>query len=222
MTTIRAIIWDFDGTLVDSPAGVMVATNAALAELGFPAAGIEEVKAGMVLPTIPRMTRHAGIAVDDPRAQALNDRFYVHAREAFPLHARPFPAIPALIRDLAGRGVPMAVVTNNLGDIARSTLARAGLADCFASVLGDGDLPGHKPDPRGPWMAAAACAVEPAACAYVGDSDVDRRTAEAAGMVAVGVTWGTTPRERLVGFALLVDAPAELAGLAVQAASALR
>lgn len=210
MPSIRAIIWDFDGTLVDSPVAVHAATNAALAELGFPAVDLAGVRAGMVLATVPRMAHHAGIAADDPRARQLNDRFYVHAQALFPSHAHPFAGVPEMLAAIAAAGLPQAVVTNNLGGMVRATLERAGVRQLFCSVLGDGDLPAAKPDPRGAWMAAAACAAEPSACIYVGDSAVDRDTARAAGMQAFGVTWGTTARSDMVGFDRLVDHPAEV------------
>lgn len=201
------MIWDFDGTLVDSPLAVCAATNAALAGLGFPPVTLEAVKAGMVLSTIPRMASHAGLADGDPRALTLGDDFYEQARREFPARAAVFPGMDGLLHALA---VPMAVVTNNHGEIARATLDRAGLSACFAAILGDGDTPSHKPDPHGAWMGAAACAVDPARCAYIGDSAVDRDTARAAGMIAIGVTWGTTARSGLTGFDLVVDTPAEL------------
>ncbi len=196
----------------------MAATNAALAELGFAPATLEQVKVAMVKATVPRMALHAGIDPADPRAEVLNDAFYRHAAVRFPQVARAFPGIPELLR---GHGLPQAVVTNNLGSMVRETLRRLGLAGTMTTVLGDGDLPAAKPDPRGAWMAAAACGVAPAECAYVGDSAVDQETARAAGMTAIGVTWGTTPRERMLGFDLLVDSADELAEL-LAARSALR
>ncbi len=207
MSSIKAVIWDFDGTLVDSPVAVQAATNVALAEFGHAAVSLDAVKAGMVKPTIPRMAWHAGVDEGDPQARLLNDAFYRHATLLFPQTAKPFIGIVELVQRLA---VPQAVVTNNLGTMVRETLARIGLLDAMCSVLGDGDLPAAKPDPRGAWMAAAACGIAPADCAYVGDSAVDREVARAAGMMAIGVTWGTTPRERMAGFDLLVDDPAEL------------
>ena len=206
--SVRAVVWDFDGTLVDSPVAVQAATNAALAEHGYAPATLDQVKAGMVKPTVPRMAWHAGLATDDALAQALNDAFYRHARALFPQTAFPFPGITDLVHSLTQ---PQAVVTNNLGSMVRETLSRCGLRERMLSVLGDGDLPAPKPDPRGAWMAAAACGVAPAQCAYIGDSAVDQETARTAGMCAIGVTWGTTPRERLTGFDLLVDSPEELA-----------
>jgi phosphoglycolate phosphatase len=189
---------------------VQAATNAALAEHGFAPANLDQVKAGMVKPTVPRMAGHAGISPEDGRAQRLNDAFYRHASVLFPPAAKPFAGIAALVR---GHGLPQAVVTNNLGTMVRETLARCDLLSAMATVLGDGDLPAAKPDPRGPWMAAAACAVDPATCAYVGDSAIDRETARSAGMIAIGVTWGTTPRAAMQGFDLLCDSPEELLAL---------
>ena len=204
---LKAILWDFDGTLVDSPVAVQAATNAALAEFGFLPATLEAVKAGMVKPTVPRMAWHAGVPESDGRA--LNDAFYRHAAVLFPRAAKPFPGIVELVRGLT---VPQAVVTNNLGTMVRETLAAIGLLDRMVTVLGDGDLPAAKPDPRGAWMAAAACGVDPADCAYIGDSAVDRDIARAAGMYAIGVTWGTTLRESMTGFDELADTPEAILG----------
>ena len=162
----------------------------------------------MVKPTVPRMAWHAGIEAGNPLAQRLNDDFYRHAAALFPVTAKPFPDIVALVR---GLGLPQAVVTNNLGAMVRKTLANHGLLDVMRSVLGDGDLPAPKPDPRGAWMAAAACAVAPVECAYIGDSAVDLATARAAGMTAIGVTWGTTARADMIGFNELFDHPDALA-----------
>ncbi len=181
---------------------VQAATNAALAEYGFAPASLDQIKAGMVRPTVPRMAGHAGIPPAE--AQALNDAFYRHASVLYPQTAKPFAGIVGLLRGLA---LPQAVVTNNLGSMVRETLARLDLLDVMRTVLGDGDLPAAKPDPRGAWMAAAACGVDPADCAYVGDSAVDRDIARAAGMYAIGVTWGTTPREAMQGFDVLCDDP---------------
>lgn len=208
-----AIIWDFDGTLVDSPAAVLAATNAALAGRGLPATDLERIKSGMVKATIPRMAWHAGISEGDALAAALADDFYRHAAAAFPAVARPFPGISEAVARFQARGLPQAVVTNNLGGMVRATLAACGLRTAMTAVLGDGDLPAAKPDPRGAWMAAAACAVAPQDCAYIGDSAVDRDIARAAGMRAIGVAWGTTPADRLTGFDAVLERPQDLVAL---------
>ena len=97
------MIWDFDGTLVDSPLAVLAATNAALAGLGFAAISLAAVKAGMVLATIPRLASHAGLAAEDPRAIVLAESFYDHARREFPLRATVFPGLADLLRAVSPR-----------------------------------------------------------------------------------------------------------------------
>lgn len=208
------MLWDFDGTLIDSLPAALEATNGALAELGFPAIDRAGLCVGMVLPTVPRMAFHAGIPAEDPRARTLRDVFFRLAAPAFRERARPYPGVGEAVRALALRGIAQAVVTNNLGTIAREVLGLCGLDACCAAILGDGDIPAHKPDPRGAWMAAAACAAAPGDCVFVGDSATDRDTARAAGMPAVGVAWGTTARADLDGFALVIDEPGAILALA--------
>jgi 2-phosphoglycolate phosphatase len=208
------VIYDFDGTLADSIAVVVAATNAVLVAEGCAALPAAEVVAGMVWPTGPRMGRHAGVQ-DPARQRALAEAFYAHANRLGPGLAKCYPGIPEMSAAVRGRGLVQGVVSNNQGAFVRRVLAALGLARDFACAFGEEDMPAPKPDPRGLLMVAGIIGVDPAHCVYVGDTHGDARTAAAAGMAAVGVTWGIHARAELADapFAALIDAPAELPGL---------
>jgi HAD superfamily hydrolase (TIGR01509 family) len=211
---IAGVIYDFDGTLADSIAVVVAATNAVLEARGLAGLPAPEVVAGMVWPTAPRMGRHAGIA-DLALQRALAEEFYVHANRLGPGLARSYPGVPELVAAVRDRGLPQGVVSNNQGLLVRKVLAALGLARDIGCAFGEEDMPAPKPDPRGLLAVAAVLGLDPAHCVYVGDTVGDARTAANAGMAAIGVTWGIHPRAELAGagFAALVDAPAELLAL---------
>lgn len=211
---IRGVIYDHDGTLVDSLPMVIAATNRVLVANGHPAAPPHEVVAAMVLPTAPRMGHHA--QVSDPAAQArLAAEFYAAARELGPSHARAYDGFPAVVSAFAARGIGQAVVSNNEGAVVRIIMAHLGLAPHFAALYGEEDVAAPKPDPRGIIQAAAALGVALDECVFVGDSENDSEAAQAAGVRSVGVTWGIHPRARMerLGFGALVDRPEELLSL---------
>lgn len=205
------IFFDHDGTLVDSLDVVVEATNAVLVAEGLDPAPRAVVVAAMVKATGPRMGFHC--RCEDPQRQdRLAQDFYREANR-LPHLARTYPGVPALLGGLAGRGLRLGLVSNNQGAFVRRVLNALGLAAWLQVVLGEEDMPAPKPDPRGLLSAARRCGCAAPDCWYVGDSAVDLAVARAAGMGAVGVTWGTTPRRELeaMGFDLLVDTPGELA-----------
>jgi HAD superfamily hydrolase (TIGR01509 family) len=211
---ISGVLFDHDGTLVDSLAMVVEATNRVLAGHGRSVVSAPVIIADMVYPTIERMARHA--QVSDPALQRrLAADFVVAARSSDPALARPYPGIAALVGALGARGVAMAVVSNNDGVFVRRVMAEHGFEGAFACVYGEEDMPAPKPDPRGIIQAAAEMARRAEECLFVGDSGGDAAGAHAAGMRAVGVTWGIHTRVQLagMGFDWLIDQPVELLGL---------
>jgi 2-phosphoglycolate phosphatase len=211
---IAGVIYDHDGTLIDSLGAVVAATNRVLREQGFASATTADIVAGMARATAPRMGWHSGVA--DPAAQQrLALAFYAAARALSPRRSRPYPGIAGMVRALARRGIRQGVVSNNEGALVRAVLAAHGLAAHLADVRGDADVPAPKPDPRGLLQCVEALGLTPGQCLYVGDSPCDAATARAAGMASVGVTWGIHRRSEMggMGFTRLVDRPAELLAL---------
>lgn len=215
----RAVLFDHDGTIVDSLAVVVAATNETLVARGHPAAAPADVVAAMVLPTGPRMGFHA-CEPDPLRQQCLAKDFYQAAHRHRHL-ARAYDGVPDLLAALIARGIPCGVVTNNQGSFVRGVADRLGLAPHLTVVVGEEDMPAPKPDPRGAYAAAAACGCRPDECWFVGDAQPDALVAAAAGMIAIGVTWGTHRRAQLadIGFACLVDHPHEILRLVDTATS---
>jgi phosphoglycolate phosphatase len=217
---IAGVIYDHDGTLIDSLGAVVAATNRALREHGFAPAAADDIIAGMARATAPRMGWHSGVA--DPAAQQrLALAFYAAARVLSPRRSRPYPGIAGLVRSLARRGIRQGVVSNNEGALVRAVLAAHGLAIHFGAIRGDADVPAPKPDPRGLLQCVEALGLTPGKCLYVGDSPCDAQTARAAGMASVGVTWGIHEPSQMggMGFTRLVDSPAEFLAMVGGAAA---
>jgi phosphoglycolate phosphatase len=208
--SVRAVLWDHDGTVVDSIPIVVAASNEVLRARGLPELPADEIKRGMVLPTTPRMGSHARTA--DPALQAqLASEFYLAANRLGPSLARAYPGVGDAVAALA-RSCPQALISNNSGTLVRRILEALGLAPHFRLAWGEEDVPAPKPDPRGILLAARELGLAPSDCVFVSDGITDVLAARGAGMRIVGVTWGIHPREEMegAGFDELVETPAKL------------
>jgi phosphoglycolate phosphatase len=204
------VLWDHDGTLVDSLPVVVAASNEVLRARRLPELPPDEIIHGMALPTAPRMGRHAGI--DDPREQArLAQEFYAAAHRHVAL-ATVYHGLSALVGELARRPLAQGLVSNNEGRLVRRILGAHGLAPHFGVIWGEEDVPAPKPDPRGLIAAARALGAAPGEAIYVSDGLTDIKAAHGAGMRIIGVTWGIHPRDEMerAAFDLLVDTPQQL------------
>ena len=211
---LRGVLFDHDGTLVDSLAVVVEATNRVLPRWGAPTLPRADIVRGMALPTAPRMGRHAG--TDDAAAQALlAEAFYVAARELGPGLATLYPRVLDCLAALAGNGLRLAVVSNNDAALIAAIARALGLDRHLGVQIGEQDMASPKPHPSGALIAARRLGLEPAECCFVGDSRADSGAAAAAGMRSIGVTWGIHRRDEMLGmgFDALVDGADELAAL---------
>jgi HAD superfamily hydrolase (TIGR01509 family) len=209
--TPRAIIYDHDGTLVDTLTMVVEATNLVLGARGLRTMTQAEVFAGMAFATAPRMGLHARVADERERA-ALAEEFYAHANAIAPRVVRAYPGIDALLGTCARAGLAQGVVSNNQDVLIREIMRATGLDRHVGLIWGFEDVPAAKPDGRGTRRAAEALGCAPGDCIYVGDGATDVGAAHAAGMPIIGVTWGIHPRAELeaMGFDCIVDSVDEL------------
>jgi phosphoglycolate phosphatase len=181
----RAILFDLDGTLIDSRLDLARSTNQALREVGLPERPEAEIF-GFIGEGSRRLIEKA-VA---PRVELL-DAAHTAWAQAYSTqllaNTLPYPGIEGLLSRLPG---PLAVHTNKPGDFARRILDGLRLSRYFAVTLGGGDGPARKPDPAGALQILAQLGVQPAQAVYVGDSRIDAATAQAGALRFIGVAWG--------------------------------
>lgn len=197
MTAGDLVIFDLDGTLVDSAPDIARAVGLTLREAGLEPPPLEAVKAmvgdgARVL--IARALAAAGVQRD---VDALMPRFLAHYTSGLCIDTRLYEGISELLERLGEAGVRTAVLTNKPGGLARELLARLGIGAAFAAVVGDGDGYPRKPDPTAARALLQRAGVPPRRAAVVGDGLPDLQVAQALGVPALSVGWGYVPPERL-------------------------
>ena len=189
----QLVMFDLDGTLVDSVPDLAAAVDRMLALRGRPPAGIERVRdwVGNGAPVLVRRAlagsiEHAGVD-DDEAAQALRDflQAYAGSHDATTV----YPGVTTLLDWLRGKGIALAVVTNKPERYVAPLLAEKGLGE-FDWIIGGDTLPVKKPDPAGLLQVMRAAAVSPQQSLFVGDSRNDVLAARAAGVKVVAVSYG--------------------------------
>jgi phosphoglycolate phosphatase len=211
----RLLVFDLDGTLVDSSRDIAAAANAAVRRV---APGAAEIPLDAILSfvgegarlLVERCLAHVGSTL--PAEEVLP--VYLGCYKARLLDStRLYPGVAEALDALAGPA--LAVLTNKPGDLSRAILEGLGVGGRFARVWGAGDVAGRKPDPAGLLGLMADLGAAASSTWMVGDSATDVAAARAAGVRAAGVTWGFQPEAlRAAGPDRLVDDPRQLVELA--------
>lgn len=186
-----AVLFDLDGTLVDSVPDLAAAANRLLAELGH-APLVEAEIAAMVGDGVAKLVERT-LAARRAEAVALGPavaRFTELYQADATTRTRPYPGVPSVLAELAGAGAALAVCTNKPEQATRAVLDGLGLARFFAVVLGGDSLAARKPDPAPLLAALDRLGAAPAAAAMVGDHRNDVLAAERAGVAAVFARYG--------------------------------
>ena len=200
----QTVIFDLDGTLLNTIEDLAAAGNYVCRENGWPEYSVGEFQQ-MVGHGIPNLVRQ--FSPEDCRSPLMVVNTVAQFSDYYSAHnmdkTAPYPGIPAMLKRLKSAGVRLAVYSNKADEFSQ-TIIRHYFPDTFDLVRGK--LPGVpvKPDPTGVRQVLEALDAAGADTLFVGDSDTDMDTAHNAGLAACGVTWGF--RDRLV----LVDAGAEL------------
>ena len=213
MPAHSAVIFDLDGTLLDTLDDLGDSMNAVLASLDCPTHPIEAYKLFVGDGVIALAQRALpGARRDDATITEAVTRMRDEYGKRWAGKTRPYDGVPEMLQALHGRGLKLAVLSNKPDDFTKLTVGKLLPADVFDIVAGVTPERPKKPDPAGAIEIARTFNVSPESIAYVGDTNTDMQTAVAAGMFAVGVTWGFRPAAELTanGAQALIDAPGEL------------
>jgi phosphoglycolate phosphatase len=209
----RCVIFDLDGTLVDTIADIAGAMNGALAAHAFPVLDEEDFteKVGWGIRKLAWLAL-PDAARDDKTVEAVaSDALRLYTRRPV-VHSRPYPGIPELTAELKRRNIKTAVLTNKPDPVAKLVVANLFPPGSFDLV--SGDLPGRprKPDPAVTWEILMTLDATPRETIFIGDSEVDIETARAASCHALGVSWGFRSPEilRQAGADRIIGSPGEL------------
>lgn len=196
------VVFDLDGTLVDTAPDLIRATNHVLECVGF-----AEVGAELLRPWISYGARRMiveGLAFSGQQASEgeldnLLEKFLAHYAANIAFESRPFPGVVPVLDRLIAHGCRLAVCTNKRENLTRSLLDQLDLTRRFAAIAGRDTLPVSKPHPGHLRGAVEMAGGDLARSIMIGDSEVDIATAKAAHVPVVGVTFGYTqvPVERL-------------------------
>jgi phosphoglycolate phosphatase len=193
----RAVIFDLDGTLVDTAPDLMRATNHVLEGLGRRAISMDEVRSFVGHGARALLTRGLAATGGLPENYDVEPdyrRFVAFYSMNIADGSLPFPGVVKLLERLRGEGFGLGVCTNKLEGLSVQLLEALDLSRYFGSVVGPDTLGVAKPDPRPFQEAVSRLGLVAPRAVMVGDSETDILTARNAGVPVIGVPFGYTPR----------------------------
>ena len=208
---IKAVIWDLDGTLLNTLDDLAASVNAALAMNGMPLRSTQEVRAfvgngirNLMMRAVPDGDANPAF---DKALEDFTRHYGAHSRD----RTRPYDGILEMLDKLSGEGVKHAIVSNKI-DFAVKALSRAYFGERMCAAIGDDPSRARKPAPDSVLAAMREMGVTAQETVYVGDSDVDVLTARNAGVPCVAVLWGFRDEAclRAAGAERLARTPDEL------------
>ena len=213
--TTQGLIFDLDGTLVDSLPGIASSLNRALARVGLPVHPLRAVRGFIGNGARVLVSRAAPEGTDEALLDGLERAFKDDYDRTWPQGSVAYPGVAGLLADLQQRRIPLAVLSNKTHPFAAAMVSGLFPEVSFAAVLGQRSGIAHKPDPAGAFEIAAMLGLPAQALMVIGDSTMDIETARRAGMRAVAVSWGYHDREALLAARpdALIETPEELSGL---------
>jgi phosphoglycolate phosphatase len=196
----KAVIFDLDGTLLNSLEDISISANNILERHGFPSHTLDRYRyfVGDGIPVLIKRILPEGNFSDEELNQYV-DEFRREYALNWNVLSRPYPGIPEMLNELRKRDLKLAVFSNKPHDFTRMCVAEL-LGDwSFDMVQGlDRDIP-PKPDPAGAFRIAESISVPPEQIVFLGDTAVDMRTSLACGMFPAGALWGFRTEEELRG-----------------------
>lgn len=190
MSTIKAVLFDLDGTLADSAPDLALALDLLLAEHGRPAVPLAITRPHTSSGARGLIKAGFGIDADHPDYAPLKERFLDLYEKNLNVHTTLFDGVAPLLDELDKRQIPWGIVTNKAMRFTGAVLEGLGLTARSACII-SGDTTAHaKPYPDPLLHAASSMRIAPAHCLYVGDDLRDIQAARAAGMRAIAAAYG--------------------------------
>lgn len=209
----QLVIFDLDGTLINSLCDLADCVNLALQDKGFPMHPVDQYRYfvgdgvnKLIERVLPEKEKSAELCREVKQGF---DRYYA---ERFSVHTKPYPGISELLSQLAKREIRTAVVSNKPDEFTRKIIDALFAPGTFEFVAGGSDTIPKKPDPVLVNRCMEQLDVPKRLCCYCGDSNVDMITARNAGILSVGAAWGFRGEEELkeAGADYIIRSPLEL------------
>jgi phosphoglycolate phosphatase len=213
---IRLVVFDLDGTLIDSRRDLSDSVNALLVDFGAAPLDLDAVTAMVgegAAVLVQRALAASGLPADTPGAL---ERFLAHYDERLTVHTKPYAGITEALGELQAHGLALAVLTNKPQRASAEILERLDLSRWFFQVIGGDTAAGRKPDPAGLMSIAKTARAAPFETLLVGDSAIDLQTAHRAGSAICLARYGFGLHLDVVplrGDETFVDDPRELPAL---------
>ena len=212
----QAVIFDLDGTLLNTLEDIGGAVNRVLSAWGFPVHPIDAYRffvgdgmAKLIARALPEDKQDAGTV------RSCLEAYRADYERHWKVRTRLYDGVGALLDELTARGLKLAILSNKPHEFTERCVREYLSRWSFDAVMGGREEVPLKPDPAGALAIAHTLGIPPAACLYLVDTAVDIRTAIAAGMTPVGVLWGFRPAQELreSGATILIEQPLEVLGL---------
>ncbi|MGB7450920.1 MAG: phosphoglycolate phosphatase [Lysobacterales bacterium] len=188
-----AIVWDLDGTLVDSAPDLASALNTVLDKRGFFTLSLDEVRK-MIGNGVPKLVERGfnavGVRPDAAQLDELIAMFVTEYKACATDNTRPYPGVVEALQEIHSMNIPMGVCTNKPEAFTRQILEGLELSGYFSSVIGGDSTSARKPDPEPVLACLRGLVAEPASSLMIGDSVHDVHAARAAGVTIGVVPWG--------------------------------
>lgn len=209
----KAVIFDMDGTLLDTLEDIGYSANRVLEKRGLPLHSIDSYRyfVGEGARKLMQYVLPGETAEDSLLEECLGDFLEVYAKN-WNHHTRLYEGIDELLEYLQKQSIERSILSNKPDDFTKLAYDEFLSTWEFGIVMGTSDSTPSKPDPAGALRIAEKLGLLPEEILLLGDTRIDMQTAEAAGMYGVGATWGFRPRDELIRFGAkaLVDRPVDL------------
>ena len=208
----KTIIFDLDGTLVDSLTDIAEAANEVLEKLGFPQHPRDNYLTFVGDGLLALAARIVPEGTSNTQVKVVADIFRTVYKDSWANNSRPYPGIVKMMDTLNQNRVNLAVLSNKPDEFTQLFVRKFFPERMFGQVMGNRPGVPKKPDPTAALAIADYFGSEYSNCLMIGDSGVDMETGKNSGMTSLGVSWGFRGRQELIesGADLVIDHPSEL------------